>query len=947
MNQRQVGRTAVAVALGLALGACGGGGGGGGGAVRNDPPPPPAPPAPPPPPPTPPPVTRVAPTQPTFDGHLRAINALGTGLSGSGVRIGVVDSGVNRSHPALAGRVVAHHVYVDPATNNTAVDDVVGHGTAVASLAAGTAVGSWPGGVAPGALIVSARIIADRRPSDDGSGSGNQVGGAIGVAAVHADLIADGVKIMNNSWGGLYWTNPAATAPIAAEYRPFILQNNGLVVFATGNEGRADPSSMAALPSQAGVAGTRPAADLEAGWLAVTAVDTSQPDALASYANACGVAARYCLAAPGSAVYPAPTGDGTFVWNAGTSFAAPLVSGAAALVWQKYPYFSNDQVRQTLLGTARDIGAPGVDAVFGYGVLDVGRAVNGPARFDWGDMVATVGQTGLNSIWSNPISGDGGLVKRGAGALGLSGANTYAGATRIERGTLALRDGGSVRSAVSIAAQSDPALAALQFMGGTPRVTGTVTNGGSVILISPDTRATIDGDYVQQPGAQLRVALGVNALEITGSARLAGGVHVDGVLPGYVAADGRRQDLLRAAGGVAGTFDTAATAGNGVSLLQSAYGYSATEAWLELQRISVTAAVAGASARTLASAQRLEQAFEVMDGDPALQASPVGIAAAAVQQTGGGMAGLAATLDSLSGSAHVLAQAQTLQAVDATRRSIAARLAQRPSGPMPRGAWQQALGEAGQGSFLGARGQGWMAGHDAPLGAYGVLGMAVGQVHSRLDGADDRSRERQAQAQLYAGWQAGRGYALAQLGVGQFQRDMDRSLRLGASALAARSRYAGGFSTAAVESGLRFGDARQSLTPYVGMSWTRLHSDAFREQGGAGFGLQVRAASLQHAAALAGVRMEQHGRRWSLHGYAEWQQRLSSPVAALQASFTAFDAWSPVDGAAAPRDALHAGLALETWLGRHSRLSLGYDQRWSQGVGASDQQVMLRHVSGF
>lgn len=302
------------------------------------------------------------------------------------MRIGVVDSGVMRNHPTLAGRVLANYTYIDPRTNNLNVDDVVGHGTAVAELAAGKALGSWPGGIAPGAQIVSARIIADQRPTDDGSGSGNEVNGALGLDQVHQDLISQGVKVMNNSWGGLYWTNPAATAPIAQEYRPFIIANGGLVVFATGNESKPNPSSMAALPSQAGPGGTLPAADLERGWLSVTAVDSTDPSKLASYANACGVAARYCLAAPGAAVYVDPASTSAtpnYLWNYGTSFAAPLVSGAAALVWQKYPYFSNDLVRQTLLGTATDLGASGVDSTFGYGLLNIAKAINGPGRLDW------------------------------------------------------------------------------------------------------------------------------------------------------------------------------------------------------------------------------------------------------------------------------------------------------------------------------------------------------------------------------------------------------------------------------------------------------------------------------------------------------------------------------------------------------------------------------------
>ncbi|MDV3468094.1 S8 family serine peptidase [Stenotrophomonas sp. C3(2023)] len=935
MNYQYRARTALAAALAMALSACGGGGGGG--HVRSDPAPvtpPPPPPVTPPPTQTPPPL-RVEPTQPGFDGHLRAINAVGTGVDGQGIRIGVVDSGVNRSAPALAGRVVANHAYIDPTRNNLAQDDVVGHGTAVASLAAGAPVGSWAGGVAPGARIVSARIIADTRPVDDGSGKGNEVSGALGLAGVHQDLIAAGAKIMNNSWGGLYWTNTAATAPIAAEYRPFIAGNGGLVVFATGNESKADPSSMAALPSQPGAGGTRPAADLERGWLAVTAVDTVQSTVLASYANACGVAASYCLAAPGSAVYPDPQGGSSYYWNSGTSFAAPLVSGAAALVWQKYPYLSNDQVRQTLLGTATDIGAPGVDAVFGHGLLNVGKAVQGPGRFDWGDMVVTVGQTGLDSVWGNAISGDGGLVKRGAGALGLSGANTYAGATRIERGTLALRDGGSIRSNVSIGANSDPSLAALQFMGGTPRVIGNVDNAGSVVLLSAATTGTIEGDYVQRAGAQLMLALGSNALQVTGTATLDGGVHINGRLPGYVPADGQRQALVTAGKGIVGTFATPATAGNGVTLLQSRYGYDSNAAWLELERVSVTAAVLQANdgARLLGSAQRVERAFEVLDADADLQGSAFGAAAGALQQVGGGVAGLGTSLDSLSGRAHALATAQVLDTIDMAQRGVAARFGQ---AVQHGGAWQMRLGEAGQGGFSGdlTRSDGWLAGQEQRLADGTVVGVAFGQTRTLgSDGsAGDNGRERQAQAQLYAGWQAGALYGLVQLGSGQFQRQLDRQLLLGSSMLGTSARYGGRFATASMEGGWRLGRADAGLTPYLGLSHTRVDTDAFTESGGLGFGLRGQASTVSRSVGTAGLRGHWQGARWALRGHAQWQQELAQQGSQL-ASFTALQDW-----AALPQERLSAavfGISVEALVGRYGRLTLGHDQR----LGGSPYQT--------
>ncbi|HET7223441.1 MAG TPA: S8 family serine peptidase, partial [Rhodanobacteraceae bacterium] len=151
------------LALGLLAGTLSACGGGGSGAVRTTPASPPPPP--------PPPSASTTP-QPPIDAQLSITNtyaAHDAGYTGKGVTIGVVDSGIMRSNPTVAGRVLQELIYVDPTQNNTKIDDVVGHGTWVSEIAAGTSFDQFPGGIAPGANPVSARIISDNAPDDNGS----------------------------------------------------------------------------------------------------------------------------------------------------------------------------------------------------------------------------------------------------------------------------------------------------------------------------------------------------------------------------------------------------------------------------------------------------------------------------------------------------------------------------------------------------------------------------------------------------------------------------------------------------------------------------------------------------------------------------------------------------------------------------------------------------------
>lgn len=914
---------ALMVAMALSLAGCGGGSN-----VRPAPPPtvPDAPP------PTPPPSDPNQ--QPPLDAQLsitHAYDAHDQGYTGAGVTIGVIDSGINRNHPALRGRVTKQLVYIDPNINNTQIDDVVGHGTWVSQIAAGKAFDRFPGGLAPGASLVSARIIADKRPEDDGSGKGNEVtaeDAQFFAQTLNPALISAGVNVMNNSWGGIYWdtSNAAINRAFAEAYEPFVLQHDGLVVFSSGNESFDQPSDIASLPSLA--------PQLERGWLVAVAVDSNNPTQLASYSNACGRAMDYCLAAPGNVIVSdkdAVSGSKPDYWIVrGTSFSAPIISGAAALVWDAYPYFNNDLVRQTLLGTADDLGEPGVDPVFGHGELNVGRAVNGPAKFDWGNV--TVDFSG-DSSWNNPITGAGGLIKRGSGTLSLTDDASYTGTTQIQGGMLTAK---SLASAVNIGAQG--------ILAQTPSITGSIINEGVLGVSGGD--VTVTGDYAQQGNGRLALSLG-SALRVTGKASLNGGdLYVLGTEPSYVA--NAHTDVLSASGGLSGTFSALNKASN-VVLLNATLNYDANNAWLNVSQVQASA-VQGVNytAATFGAAQRVDVAFEAINtqlggGGHGLSASFVD-GAGRLQRTPTA-ATLDASLQSLSGQLHAASAAMTFEAIDAGTRVLSDRFDQLLVEPRA-GSWTQGIGYHGGMSRSGYNNVGYdlggtLLGQDMRLGANGIAGYALSQTRGlgRLAETAEQGRSRGLEAMLYGGTVRGSWYTMGRLGVGNYHQSTRRQLQLGSQFAGVTSDSNGRYGVAYGESGYAFGRGGTRLTPYVNLQYAQLRRNGFNETGAWGFGLKSGAQTTSRWQAGLGVRAAHQwsfagGSRLTLQGRALWQQAFGLHGEVFDASFSGVDQFAPLTGIGLSRYGAVFSTTLNWQVNPRANLQLGYDRYTGQRQSA-------------
>lgn len=280
--------------------------------------------------------------------HLDRIGAPVEGADGGGIVVAVIDSGVDLDHPDLAGRLVPG---IDLVDDDADPDDPFGHGTHVAGIVAASRGGGEAVGVAPGVQVMPVRVL-----DEQGSGLLTDVVDGVRWAVAH------GADVVNLSLGE---DTQAVLGPSFGEALREAWAAGVVPVVAAGNE----------LVTSSGF-DDQPA-------LVVSA--TNAADAKPAYSSGVG-AARWGLAAPGGD--PPETGDeaailstykdGGYAWIAGTSQAAPMVSGAVASLLGVG--LTPQQAVERVLSTAVDIGAPGRDATFGAGRLDLRRALEGFVR---------------------------------------------------------------------------------------------------------------------------------------------------------------------------------------------------------------------------------------------------------------------------------------------------------------------------------------------------------------------------------------------------------------------------------------------------------------------------------------------------------------------------------------------------------------------------------------
>ena len=317
--------------------------------------------------------------------HTNLRNYIAPYSAARNVGIAILDGLADANHADLRGRTGVHRVY---GGSYTRLDN---HGTHVAGIAGGSQNGTGIVGVAPTARLFSIPVFDDR----------GWVANDLGLAALDR-AVSLGAKVVNMSYGP---TSPGDVI-LPGELNLFDNYLSSMVlVRAAGNNGVNAVNEFYSGDASSSLAHL----------LIVGSVNAS--NGISSFSNrpgeACIASSSVCseddkmknffIVAPGERILSDIPGN-RYGTMSGTSMAAPHVAGAAALVFQDAydgrTFLSPAQVANILKQTATDIGTPGVDGVFGWGLLNVARALGpvGPVRVATTGSVSTSSQTMSGSI---------------------------------------------------------------------------------------------------------------------------------------------------------------------------------------------------------------------------------------------------------------------------------------------------------------------------------------------------------------------------------------------------------------------------------------------------------------------------------------------------------------------------------------------------------------------
>ncbi|WP_439855481.1 autotransporter serine peptidase EprS [Pseudomonas yamanorum] len=929
--------------------------------------------------------------------RMKANEAYASGITGSGVKIGALDSGFDPNHPEASKdryhAVTANGTYVDgsPFSTTGALNpNNDSHGTHVTGT-----MGAARDGVGMHGVAYNAQIYVGNTNANDSFLFGPTPDPKY-FKAVYSALVDSGVRAINNSWGSQpkdvsYQTLGDLHAAYAQHYNrntwldaaADVAKAGVINVFSAGNSGYANASVRSALPY------FQP--ELEGHWLAVSGLDKANNQKY----NQCGIAKYWCISTPG-ALINSTVPDGGYGVKSGTSMSAPHATGALALVMERYPYLNNEQALQVLLTTATQLNGAVTDAPttqVGWGVPDLGRAMHGPGQL-LGPMNVTLA-AGQGDVWSNAISDkaliqrqvedsaetlawqqtlhdkgwengvaagasqqdqtdyavgtaraaaaaqrlyEGSLIKSGAGSLVLSGDNTYRGPTTVNGGRLAVN--GSLTSAVTV---NDSGT-----LGGSGRIAALqVNNGGTVAPGNSVGTLQVAGDVNLAAGSTYAVEItptSSDQIVATGKAILGGGtvtlaLENSPTLLSQQQAEsllGRQYNILQAAGGIQGQFGAVLP---NYLFLGGTLDYAANGVQLDIARSDASFASVGANRNQRSVAAAAEQ---LGAGNPVYESILRSDSVAAAQQG----------FQQLSGEIYPAIDTMLINDSRQLRDAVGERLRHTPvTGES--NVWVKALGSwgktdsrsdtAGYTTSLG----GMLAGVDGALDEQTRAGLVAGYSASSLNmgsGTHSSASIDSYHLGAYAGHELG-NWRLSVGGAYSWHRgDVKRDLQYGEVSGKQKTKLDARSAQVFTEAAYRLSLQSMALEPFANLAYVHLDNERFHEKGDAAAlerGSDSRDAVLSTLGLRASKTFPLNDRQQlDVSGSLGWQHSLSAVESEEHLAFVAGGPSFAVQSSPLLRDAALVGVQASLALSKSTRVNLDYTGQLAgrekiQGVGLS------------
>ncbi|MBD1226429.1 autotransporter domain-containing protein [Xenorhabdus griffiniae] len=949
--------------------------------------------------------------------------AYARGYTGKGINVGVLDEAVT-NHPEFAGKLKI--LSPDDTWNYdenlyTGIISFGAHGNHVSGIIAANRDGKEMHGVAFDAGLITGKYLQTPYNRTEA-------------------LIQSNARVINNSWGvrPSYETDeygrPKRWENGTIKYDKVTLQE--LINYVTPIKDDLDRLSRSPIPELDDYT-TRTAGLLRAarhGKLVVFAAGNANnynitwlhagmpyffPDTLKNYlsvanltreneinvsSTSCGYTASYCLSAPGTKIYSSTgefvskvngeidedafengelTIDPTYEAYTGTSMASPHVAGAAAVLMQRFPYMTAGQIADVLKTTATDLGKPGLDDMYGWGMLSLKDAIDGPKMFitekdipkkyyipgsySETQFIANIPGIGgivekgttvervCNSIecaydsWANDISGHGGLTKIGNGILELAGKNsTYKGPTLVEQGHLLVS--GSITSDVTV---QDNAI-----LGGNGTVGSIMANAGASIApgnlssdsVSSSGTLNVTHDVTFQAGSRYRVKVAPNSqgysdriisnglvtlkggevqVTLENSSNLLSKQEVRSLL-------GQQYNILQANRGINGQFTTVMP--NylfiGTELSYQPHTQSSSrpnQVMLDIKRNSTTFASLGMTANERAvadAADKLSLGHPVYESilmfDTAAQASQ------AFQQLSSGQIHADIAAAQINNSRHL-------------RDTLNTRLRQANGGSIEQdikvdrnGTWGQIIGNwqraNGNSEVNGYRvsNYGVLLGADKELGDDWRLGVATGYTRSSLNGGYNTSaRSNNFHLALYGSKQIDALALRAGATYSWHRFDTKRSVAFGHQSDNLKAKYGAQTGQLFTEAAYGINTSWLNLEPFANLSYVNFRNEGINEHGGAA-ALNGKKQSKNATFSTLGLRVDQ---KWQTenditvgaYGELGWQHQFGNVDRGTKLSFNNSDATFTVNSVAAARDAAVVKAGTELEINKNTKLSLGYN----------------------